>query len=137
MPSEFAGGCGSPDIPNRWFRGRSALAEFAQNAGAARREFLVTYTYLDLFDLMSHVPSVPIRVWAAHRDKQLKPLALRRPRDLTDTGRHGLSEYEFDEEWPILACRRLNQGHLYCTGSGDRRFHLFGSSNIPPWAAPI
>ncbi len=76
-------------------------------------KFLGNYTYLNLYDLMSQVPSFPSDVWRLVETKTMEPLAFVDRAEVTDPEGTAFG-YDVDEEM----ARRwnagvYNQGHLY------------------------
>ena len=75
--------------------------------------FLGNYTYLDLYDLMSQVPSFPSDVWRLIETKTMEPLAFVDRAEVTDPEGTAFG-YDVDEEMAKRwAAGVYNQGHLY------------------------
>ena len=76
-------------------------------------KFLGNYTYLNLYDLMSQVPSFPSDVWRLVETKTMEPLAFVDRAEVTDPEGTAFG-YDVDEEmakrWDAGV---YNQGHLY------------------------
>ena len=76
-------------------------------------KFLGNYTYLDLYDLMSQVPSFPSDVWRLVETKTMEPLAFVDRAEVTDPEGTAFG-YDVDEEMAkTWAAGVYNQGHLY------------------------
>ena len=76
-------------------------------------KFLGNYTYLDLYDLMSQVPSFPSDVWRLVETKTMEPLAFVDRAEVTDPEGTAFG-YDVDEEMAKhWAAGVYNQGHLY------------------------
>src|SRR5262245_55836201 len=87
-------------------------------------KFLGNYTYVDVYDLMSQVPSFPSDVWRLIETKTMEPLAFVDRVEVTDPEGTAFG-YDVDEEsaknW---AAGVYQQGHLYmfpAQGTGDRK----------------
>ncbi len=102
--------------------------------------FLGNYTYLDLYDLMSQVPSFPSDVWRLVETKTMEPLAFVDRAEVTDPEGTAFG-YDVDEEMAkTLGRRRLQPGpSLHVSGAGDRPLPLFdhrisvmGGAYLPP-----
>ena len=76
-------------------------------------KFLGNYTYLDLFDLMSQVPSFPADVWRMVEAKTIEPLAFVERAEVTDPEGTAFG-YDLKEgEAQAWASGVYQQGHLY------------------------
>ena len=76
-------------------------------------KFLGNYTYLNLYDLMSQVPSFPSDVWRLVETKTMEPLAFVDRAEVTDPEGTAFG-YDVDEEMAKRwAAGVYNQGHLY------------------------
>ena len=76
-------------------------------------KFLGNYTYLDLYDLMSQVPSFPSDVWRLIETKTMEPLEYVDRAEVTDP--EGTA-FGYDVDEPMAkswAAGVYNQGHLY------------------------
>jgi hypothetical protein len=63
-------------------------------------KFLGNFTYINLYDLMSQVPSFPSDVWRLVETKTMEPLAFVDRAEVTDPRRHGLRLRRRRGEWP-------------------------------------
>jgi hypothetical protein len=76
-------------------------------------KFLGNYTYLDLYDLMSQVPSFPSDVWRLIETKTMEPLGFVDRAEVTDPEGTAFG-YDVDENMAkVWAAGVYNQGHLY------------------------
>jgi hypothetical protein len=103
-------------------------------------KFLGNYTYLNLYDLMSQVPSFPSDVWRLVETKTMEPLAFVDRAEVTDPEGTAFG-YDVDEEmakrWNAGV---YNQGHLYmypaqATGRFPYsiiEYPTMGGSYLPP-----
>ena len=102
----------NPDV--RWVFWRSGARTDTRKAlGKHQDKFLGNYTYLDLYDLMSQVPSFPGDVWRLVETKTIEPLAYVDRAEVTDPEGTAFG-YDVSEE----AAKRwaqgvYQQGHLY------------------------
>jgi hypothetical protein len=102
----------NPDV--RWVFWRSGARTDTRKAlGKHQDKFLGNYTYLDLYDLMSQVPSFPGDVWRLVETKTIEPLAYVDRAEVTDPEGTAFG-YDISEE----AAKRwaqgvYQQGHLY------------------------
>ncbi len=103
-------------------------------------KFLGNYTYLDLYDLMSQVPSFPSDVWRLVETKTMEPLAFVDRAEVTDPEGTAFG-YDVDEEMAKnWAAGVYNQGHLYmypaqATGRFPYsiiEYPTMGGSYLPP-----
>jgi hypothetical protein len=103
-------------------------------------KFLGNYTYLNLYDLMSQVPSFPSDVWRLVETKTMEPLAFVDRAEVTDPEGTAFG-YEVDEEMAKRwAAGVYNQGHLYmypaqATGRFPYsivEYPTMGGSYLPP-----
>ena len=97
-----------------WIMWRGANRPNTRKALAHHGEkFLGNYTYLDLYDLMSQVPSFPSDVWRLIETKTIEPLAFVDRAEVTDPEGTAFG-YDIDEsEAKRWAEGVYNQGHLY------------------------
>jgi hypothetical protein len=103
-------------------------------------KFLGNYTYINLYDLMSQVPSFPSDVWRLIETKTMEPLAFVDRAEVTDPEGTAFG-YDVDEEmakrWNAGV---YNQGHLYmypaqATGRFPYsiiEYPVMGGSYLPP-----
>jgi hypothetical protein len=103
-------------------------------------KFLGNYTYINLYDLMSQVPSFPSDVWRLVETKTMEPLAFVDRAEVTDPEGTAFG-YDVDEEmaknWNAGV---YNQGHLYmypaqATGRFPYsiiEYPTMGGSYLPP-----
>jgi hypothetical protein len=76
-------------------------------------KYLGSYTYFDLYDLMSQVPAFPADVWRSVETKTIEPLAFVDRVEVTDPEGTAFG-YDVDEEMAKgWAAGVYNQGHLY------------------------
>jgi hypothetical protein len=76
-------------------------------------KFLGNYTYLDLYDLMSQVPSFPADVWRLVETKTMEPLGFVDRAEVTDPEGTAFG-YDVDEDMAkTWAAGVYQQGHLY------------------------
>jgi hypothetical protein len=103
-------------------------------------KFLGNYTYIDIYDLMSQVPSFPSDVWRLIETKTMEPLAFVDRAEVTDPEGTAFG-YDVDEEMAKLwAAGVYNQGHLYmypaqATGRFPYsiiEYPTMGGSYLPP-----
>jgi hypothetical protein len=103
-------------------------------------KFLGNYTYLNLYDLMSQVPSFPSDVWRLMETKTMEPLGFVDRAEVTDPEGTAFG-YDVDEEMARRwAAGVYNQGHLYmypAQASGRFPYSMveypaMGGNYIPP-----
>ncbi len=76
-------------------------------------KFLGNYTYLDLYDLMSQVPSFPADVWRMIESKTIEPLAFVERTEVTDPEGTAFGYDVSEAEAKGWAAGVYQQGHLY------------------------
>jgi hypothetical protein len=76
-------------------------------------KFLGNYTYLDLYDLMSQVPSFPADVWRQIEMKTIEPLGFVERAEVTDPEGTAFGYDLKENEAQAWAAGVYQQGHLY------------------------
>ena len=76
-------------------------------------KFLGNYTYLDLYDLMSQVPSFPADVWRQIEMKTIEPLGFVERAEVTDPEGTAFGYDLKESEAQAWAAGVYQQGHLY------------------------